>query len=741
MDSCGLLLFLFSFCDGGDDVTASASLGPLALHPRFLRSWCVVSASTRYRLYLALCLWPGFSRSSSSSYACAMSLSTCCWGPALRLLLVYTAIALCVSLLTRFLLTGSISLSSRRKRDARARRGEDINDGMQPIGGELFRLATVPTAATAPSYCSPTTRSRSLSSSSSLPPSSPANHEELGDALIRSSPSSLASSQQDMIRLLCRDCCALPACSKDLTVMNDPVKFYAALCELIERAADEVVLCALYIGDGPLSHALVKKIVDRMRAVSRESTRKTGSSTGNRPFTVTVVMDYHRMKDKKNLTTLMPLLVAAAEITRSTPGGRPIEANVSLYQHPSTWSRRLSILGRATEALGVLHAKIFMVDRKHLILTGANLSDDYFTTRTDRYLLVKDSPLVGMWFYGVVRLITSISHPVQTSQTWECCGGGVPVTEATGLKMKLMRAFLPQRYHSPELTTPLQHRKSGLLIFPNSSGVDPVSSTSLFVKMQRGAMVEFAKEMRDVYSGVAARLLQTDPLYDTVLFPTLQCGPAGVMHDSDIVERLLRMTTAEDHLYLSSPYMNMYYRYLDAVLEGDAHLDCVTASVQANGWHAVKGAAFIPQCYLQLERTYFFLTKDFHCDDRMKVSEYDEAGKTFHSKGLWFVRRQRRGSTNESGENKRLEELKDSEEPYLVGYGSSNYGCRSVNRDVEVALFCYSSSPTFRAATGDDLRHLLQTAEEAELKQFVGDAPGRFQPVVSLLAQLGIEFL
>jgi len=117
--------------------------------------------------------------------------------------------------------------------------------------------------------------------------------------------------------------------------MNDPAKFYAALCELIETAEDEVVLCALYIGDGPLSHALVKKIVDRMRTVSRESSRKTSSGTG-RPFTVTVVMDYHRMKDKKNLTTLMPLLVAAAEITRSTPGGRLIEANVSLYQHPST---------------------------------------------------------------------------------------------------------------------------------------------------------------------------------------------------------------------------------------------------------------------------------------------------------------------------------------------------------------------------------------------------------------------
>jgi len=44
---------------------------------------------------------------------------------------------------------------------------------------------------------------------------------------------------------------------------------------------------------------------------------------------------------------------------------------------------------RLNEIMGVQHTKILVFDQK-VFLTGANLSEEYFTTRFDRWIVIQD---------------------------------------------------------------------------------------------------------------------------------------------------------------------------------------------------------------------------------------------------------------------------------------------------------------------------------------------------------------
>ena len=54
-----------------------------------------------------------------------------------------------------------------------------------------------------------------------------------------------------------------------------------------------------------------------------------------------------------------------------------------------SFSKISSVKGVIGEVLGVHHQKIYIFDDK-VVLTGANLSNDYFLNRRDRVLLIND---------------------------------------------------------------------------------------------------------------------------------------------------------------------------------------------------------------------------------------------------------------------------------------------------------------------------------------------------------------
>ncbi|KPA73203.1 putative mitochondrial Phosphatidylglycerophosphate synthase-like protein [Leptomonas pyrrhocoris] len=608
--------------------------------------------------------------------------------------------------------------------------------------------------------------------------------------------------QQEMISFLGQHCCVLPVESHTVRVLTHPTVFYEELKKKVMAAQRSITLSALYIGDGPLSTAFVGCLEEKVR----------WAAAGGHPFSITILLDFNRMQDRKNLVTMRTLMELAERTgnasllpTEACDASAPHSASsrsfssekeedfdkaddetgseatgvtvrLFLYQNPSKWNRFFAPLGRATEVLGVQHTKIFVFDQRHTLLTGANLSDDYFATRMDRYLVVEDNPLVGQWFARLVRTLNRISHPVVCRKEFahtfpaetalvhgDRTAAAVAASPSSPARRVLEKAGCIVHFPaSPSVKegSPTLHRKSNLVILPNALGMDPSTDTAAFCAKTKELLHGFASWARQLCAQQRVEWSR----YDSVLFPTLQFGRAGVYHDSVIVKQLLRLSTAEDHIFLTSPYLNMYSSFVDELLRGSSYVDCITASVQTNGWNGQRGmAGRIPLFYLQLERSFYYLMKAYHCLRRVRIREFSVDGLTFHAKGLWFAGHEPSHpaspvSTTAAAAAAGAKDVEVEKQggidaaaatccpasisaPYLVAYGSTNYGYRSVHKDVEAEAFLLTTNNALRATLRRELLFLLERSVPVTEEAFVGTAMGRFQPVISLIAHLGQDFL
>ena len=65
---------------------------------------------------------------------------------------------------------------------------------------------------------------------------------------------------------------------------------------------------------------------------------------------------------------------------------------------PSKWN----------ETVGLQHCKVYVFDDS-LIISGANLSQDYFTSRQDRYVLIENCPALADYYEGLVDTVATFS--------------------------------------------------------------------------------------------------------------------------------------------------------------------------------------------------------------------------------------------------------------------------------------------------------------------------------------------
>lgn len=557
----------------------------------------------------------------------------------------------------------------------------------------------------------------------------------------------LPPAQRSLLAFLESACCVLPARSASIEVLQLPKDFYETLKRKISEAEHTVLLSALYVGDGPLSRGLMDCLIAKTESML----------AAGRPFRLTMLLDYNRMLDRRNLVTLRELLELAHRCRSPSKeegeeGGAAASAvavELHLYQNASRLNNLFAYAGRAKEAQGVQHTKIFCFDGRDTLLTGANLSDDYFDTRIDRYITIDNSEPVAHFFTALTMTLVGFSHPVMCHNGYE---GVEPQREPRSPLQKAWataRTATPASVGSPRVASPTLHSKSNLVILPNTCGTDPSIDPEGFNVVTAARMAAFAAEMTAHFDGLARRTLGTDG-YDTVLFPTVQLAHAGVYHDSYVIGELLGRLSGGDRVYLTSPYLNLHPDFTERVIEGSCHLDCITASVHTNGWRGQKGlAGYIPFFYLQLERSFYFLMKAYGCLSRVRIREFAVEGLTFHAKGLWVASRKSAAAKGDHQQQQQQQEKEkkgndddeDLQLPYLVAYGSNNYGYRSVHRDVESEALLFTTSPKLRAMFRDELRYLLERSVRVEERSFYGKEMGRFQPVVSLLAQIGQDYL
>jgi CDP-diacylglycerol---glycerol-3-phosphate 3-phosphatidyltransferase len=240
------------------------------------------------------------------------------------------------------------------------------------------------------------------------------------------------------------------------------------------------------------------------------------------------------------------------------------------------------------EIISLQHSKIYVFDN-NILLSGANLSESYFTNRVDRYILFRDLPGLANYYMKFVFALSAFPD------------------------MNLMLDFL--------------------------SNYVPESGRSLEIT-------------------------------DTYVIPTVQLPFLKINQDCVLTEQILKLSLENRFsMLLCTAYFNLADNYevlLEKFLESSIPLELIVASPKSNSFYGSKGLKkYIPAIYESLLYQFYkrLDTQTMNTQKLLQIREFERVGWTFHAKGIWC--------------------FDHTELPFLASIGSSNYGSRSIYRDVE----------------------------------------------------------
>ncbi|XP_050428108.1 CDP-diacylglycerol--glycerol-3-phosphate 3-phosphatidyltransferase, mitochondrial [Adelges cooleyi] len=382
--------------------------------------------------------------------------------------------------------------------------------------------------------------------------------------------------------------------AENVKSLKNPSEFYQTLLEQCSIAKRRIIIASLYLGTGNLEADLVDKI--------KEALDKSPE------LNVRILLDANRGsrgKTNSSRTMLIPVLKSSYNCC------------VYLYHTPKLRGiLRWLLPDRYNELVGIQHMKLYIFDDSVLI-SGANLSHDYFTNRQDRYIFIEDcKPLVD-FYTGLIELLGSMSFQL-----------------------------------TPE----------------NTLNIDPSWKYHPYKSPYKSYAMEAKKQLIHYYNS-HVNSLDIDKNSDTIVYPLVEFPPFEIHNDSEITSKLLENAEAESTFNLATGYFNLPDVYTNTIFKKSlANFNVLFSHPLANSFHTAKGpASFIPTAYSCLTNNFYDQIKKFNVQNRIICFEYQRTGWTFHSKGLWYT-------------------PKNYKWPIFTVVGSSNYGARSLNCDLESQL-------------------------------------------------------
>ncbi|KAL8922867.1 MAG: hypothetical protein Q9172_003373, partial [Xanthocarpia lactea] len=174
-----------------------------------------------------------------------------------------------------------------------------------------------------------------------------------------------------------------------IEVLEGPKEFYETIKQKIRNANSRIYLSTLYIGKS--EHELISTI---HQALSK--------SPKLRVSILTDALRGTREDPEPSCASLLASLMVDF----------PDQVEIRMYHTPNlTGLRKRFIPKRINEGWGLQHIKLYGIDDE-VILSGANLSSDYFTNRQDRYH-VFSSKRVTDYFARIHQAVCSISFLLQ----------------------------------------------------------------------------------------------------------------------------------------------------------------------------------------------------------------------------------------------------------------------------------------------------------------------------------------
>ena len=337
-----------------------------------------------------------------------------------------------------------------------------------------------------------------------------------------------------------------------------------------------------------------------------------------------------------------------------------------------------SPLSTHSATAGVFHVKTYVFD-DDVLLSGANLSDDYFSNRTDRAMLIRGCAALADWQTRLAGALSLLCHAPDGSPRGSIDTLSTPVSEVAAYARDLVAPLL-----EPDVA----------------------------------AAAAVARDLGPSGAGAAS-----------YIFPTIQMGPFGVRHDEEATLAVLGGLSQTQRLSLSSAYFNLTPAYEATLLSRAAtvKLDVITAAPTANGFYNGKGlSAHLPHGYAYNVKC--FVDAAARLGRSVAVHEYRRPGWTFHAKGLWWMAGGGGGGGGSGGAESSHDT--DSDSPArassssvaaLTLIGSPNFGERSVERDLESQCAIATTDPALCDTLSDEreavFAHGVEFSDETARQQ------------------------
>eukprot|EP01043_Picozoa_sp_COSAG02_P016346 COSAG02_NODE_716_length_18084_cov_101.241145_9_plen_586_part_00 len=490
-----------------------------------------------------------------------------------------------------------------------------------------------------------------------------------------------------------RELCALPIDPACVTTLGGPTEFYERLQEAAAGAQRRLLLASLYIGTGEKEQALLDAVTAACdRVPSLQATLLVDALRTQRVEQGSGVSSLDRIIERCGRHISTDKEVAEGE----TPAHG---LNVFLYHTHMLGKIGNRVLPpRWNEGISLQHCKVYLFDDT-VILSGANLSDTYFTDRDDRYVV----------FTECVPLADYV-HELFASER------GLPAA---------CYAVQTRHDHSPEVGA---QRYANYELVQPAIGYDPVAAGSAFGTATERHLRAFLAEQRQrslekAWASVESRESGDDELCTWVV-PALQFATHRIAQDepllSQIISQLGGDSSKDSHaasgsIVLSSAYLNLTssqfkYSPLAEALAApgcSADVTLVLASDESHGFSGATGlSAYIPQGYALLRsRLQRYLegmrgANGRRTEVRLHRRLVNGNHWSFHCKALWYtepaavaaagvdVLESSKSSQDSTGAEVRGRvNTKSPAGPGLTVVGSSNFGRRSMARDLEAQFW------------------------------------------------------
>ncbi|CAO0799778.1 unnamed protein product [Mucor circinelloides] len=418
--------------------------------------------------------------------------------------------------------------------------------------------------------------------------------------------------------------------------LYQPSDFYSHLKSSILSAKERVFIAALYIGQSE------QELVDTLRlALEKTPTLQ-----------VNVLIDCLRgtraSKGQSSATLLLPLIK-----------DYPDQIKIAMYHTPDlTGILKKTLPQRFNESIGLMHLKVYGFDNS-VMLSGANLSTDYFTNRQDRYMIFDNQKALTCYYHDLLKLVSDCSY---------------------------------------QLSLPKNQEQSYSLTIKDDTA-DPVKDSRRYRRQVHQRLQQFIQSQEE------KEHCEENGNADTAVLPVIQMGPFHIRQDERLTLELLNIANRQQDnpwtIHLTSGYFNFTEKYKAFILKTRARFRFLTASPEANGFFNSKGVSrFLPPAYTFIERQFYRQVKRAGRQSEISIEEYKRPGWTYHAKGLWV----------NLGVDDAL--------PSATMIGSPNFGQRSSERDLEAQALVITKNENLRRALHKEVDLLHQHSEVVSNETF-----------------------